>query len=165
MPTPFSWTLGTQIAPAVDRGCLGKTSVAVPRPITPGNRPFRGPAAMMYDGASKDWLINADGRYKSVHPVDQGVVLSVLSRQGSIKSSPTTGSTLHEVEYLGGPELASDVDDRVKRSNPLARYLKSGAVTLKRVDVESSGSRLFVVVYYVNNLVNPNDQQSVQYYH
>ena len=124
-------------------------------------RVFRGPAAMAYDGASRDWPLTPQNNYRSVHPVDQMMALSVLVRKGSIASAPIVGSTLHEIAYLN-EKLEGDVADRVKTSEPAATLLKGGRAAIKQIQVERTRSGFKTVVSYVN-LVTGN-KRDVSYY-
>lgn len=127
-------------------------------------RRYRGPAAMRYEGKTRDWAQNAKGEFRSVHPNDQAMALSVLVRQGSIKSSIATGNTLFEITHLGDPDLKSDVENRIRISNPAKRLLAEGRVQIKRIDIDTSGNRLAVAVYYLNLEVSAKDLQTAKYY-
>lgn len=107
------------------------------------------PVALRYEGVVSDWVIHSGtGAYQAVTPVEQGVVLSLCIRQGHIKSSPSTGNTLHEIEYLDSATLAADIEDRVRRSNPLARYLAEGQVEVSRIEHERGAHGFKVAVYF-----------------
>lgn len=106
------------------------------------------PVALRYEGSTADWSKDHDGNYKAVTPVEQGVALSLCVRQGDIKSSPTTGNTIHEIVYLDKNTLKADIEDRVKRSNPLARLLAEGQAELVRIDHEVTANGLKVAVYF-----------------
>lgn len=109
------------------------------------------PTAIRYEGAVRDWTIyGPTGGYQAVTNVEQGVVLSLCVRQKQIKSSPLTGHTLDEIEYLGGQDLDADVRDRVMRSNPLARLLADKQASVKKIDVQVVSNQLRVAVYFVD---------------
>lgn len=113
--------------------------------------------AMRYEGSVKDWQLDANNNFAAVTPNEQGVVLSVAIKQGSIKSSPTTGSTLHEIVYLGSPNLGADITNRVMLSNPIARLVSDGAVSIDKIDYQIiGGNRLAIAVYFRDLEVDPN---------
>lgn len=106
------------------------------------------PAAMRYEGFTRDWALDAEANYKAVTPVEQAVVLSICVRQGDIKASPTTGSTLQEIVYLGGDDLGADIRDRVLTSNPLARLIADGEAEVVDIRHEEAPSGFKVAVYF-----------------
>jgi hypothetical protein len=123
----------------------------MPTPTIPsGRRPYAA-AGLAYDGKTKDFVINSDGQCVGVHPVDEQMALSLTVRRGSCKSSPELGNTLHEIKYLGGDKLQAEVKSRVLSAYPLSRLVSEGKATVTRVEIKTSGSRLEVATYYVNN--------------
>lgn len=134
---------------AAGAGPAGHAPVAAPSAAAQ----HEGPVAMRYDGATRDWLVE-NGIYRSVHPVDQGVALSMCVRQGDLTSSPTTGNLLHKIDDLSSKDLKSKLEDTVKRSNPLARYLADGSVVIERI--EYSAPPLKVALFYRNTKLDPN---------
>jgi hypothetical protein len=126
---------------------LGPTGVA---PIDTSAQPPRPrqPKALRYEGATADWALDTLGNYKAVTPVEQGIALSLCVRQGSIKSSPTTGNTLHEIVYLGAPDLANDIRNRIMSANPLARLVSEKQAEIVRIDHEIRKQGFVAVVYF-----------------
>lgn len=115
----------------------------------------RTPTATKFDGRTKDYPLDAAGHWEAIHPVDQGVALAHMVRQGTIKSAPTVGHTLREITHLGKPDLKADVTDRIRRAVPLAALLADGSVVIDRIDVETSGGRLLEATYYRNMKQDP----------
>jgi hypothetical protein len=111
------------------------------------------PAAPKYDGPNSDLATDADGRVESVHPIDAGVMLAMSVQKGELVSSPTTGNTLLQVRELATPRQQSEVEAVVKAANPIARYLKDGSITIRRIDSEyrANTGALLVTLYYRNN--------------
>lgn len=114
------------------------------------------PVAIRYEGVTRDWAHDADANYKAVTPVEQGVALALCVKQGDIKSSPTTGNTLHEIEYLGGPDLGADIRDRVLTSNPLARLIADGEAEVTKIDHEEAPNGFKVAVYFKDLTADKN---------
>ena len=119
--------------------------------VTAPNQRSRRPTAIRYEGSIRDWPIyDATGGYQAVTPVEQAVVLSLMVRQGQITSSPTTGHTLFEIETLDETTIEADVNDRVRRANPLARLLRDREAEIKKIDVQTVANQLRVAVYFVD---------------
>lgn len=109
------------------------------------------PTAIRYEGAVRDWPIYAStGGYQAVTPVEQGVVLSLMVRQGQITSSPTTGHTLDQIETLDPETIEADASDRVRRANPLARLVRDGEAAIKKIDVQIVSNQLRVALYFAD---------------
>lgn len=120
--------------------------VSRPRNVSP-------PAAALYDGATRDFTLDADGLYVEEHPTDQKVGLALIVLAGTISGSPNIGSKLREKRYLNTLTIRTEVLYAVKVA--LADLLKAKEITLVRVDVELVGStRLLVRVVYQNLLLN-----------
>lgn len=117
-----------------------------------GRRPYL-PAGLRYDGKTQDWQLDANGQFRGVHWIDEGMALSVLVDAGSIKCSPNTGNRIREkLQYLGTQADAAIVESLIMVAQPLARYVEQGWVTVTRVQSEMVGSRLAYAVYYRNEL-------------
>jgi hypothetical protein len=117
-------------------------------------------AAMRYEGSVKGWELDANNNFAAVTPNEQGVVLSMAVRKGSIMSSPETGNTLHEILYFGSPNIESDITNRVMTSNPIARLVAAGSVSIERILYQVTKKCLKVAVYFKDldvdkNRVNP----------
>jgi hypothetical protein len=106
------------------------------------------PVALRYEGSTSDFPLDANGNYEAVTPVEQGFALALCVKQGDIKSSPTTGNTLHEIVYIDGATIAADIDDRVRRSNPIARFLADGQAEIVRIDHEVGTQGFKAAVYF-----------------
>ena len=112
------------------------------------------PAAPYYDGRAQDWKVDADGRQVSAHPIDSGVQLAMFVQKGEIRSSPSTGNNLLKISDLTGDRRQSEVERIVRESQPIARYLADGSITLTRIDSEyrSGTGALLVEIWYRNNI-------------
>ena len=120
--------------------------VSRPRNVSP-------PAAALYDGATRDFTLDADGLYVEEHPTDQKVGLALIVLAGTLSGSPNIGSKLRAKRYLNPLTIRTEVLYAVKVA--LADLLKAKEITLVRVDVELVGStRLLVRVVYQNLLLN-----------
>lgn len=113
------------------------------------------PRALWFDGATRDYALDADGRYRDLHPVDQKVALALLVELGRVTSAPAIGSTIKSVAP-NAPTTPAAVEAAVRRA--LAPMLRAQEIRLRAVpgttvgiQVESGEhGRLEVAVYYVN---------------
>jgi hypothetical protein len=114
------------------------------------------PAALEYDGQRLDWAVDADGRHKSLHPIDSGVQLAMFVQRGELKSSPSTGNTLLSSTELGTSRQQQEAESIVRTAQPLKRYLEDGSVTILRIETEvrTSTGALLVALYYRNNVTS-----------
>lgn len=83
--------------------------------------------------------------------------MSALPR-GSMKASASTGNTLHEIKYLGGPSMQAQVESAWRAANPLKRLVENGDVTIVRIAYSFKNSRLLSTLYYVNNRTKESRQ-------
>lgn len=105
------------------------------------------PLALHYQPATRDAELLADGRLAADHPVDAWMDLALSIRRGSLKSSPSVGHTLHEIEYLDS-RLEADVRSRVAAA--CAARVAAGDVRIDRVQAQRSGTGYVALVDYTN---------------
>lgn len=117
------------------------------------------PAAPMYDGLTRDHAVDADGRSKTIHPIDAGVQMAMFVQRGELSSSPTTGNTLLQMRELATDRQQAEVERIVRAANPIARYLKDGSITIRRIDSEfrAQTGALLVALYYHNNVTDRDE--------
>jgi hypothetical protein len=119
--------------------------------------PVRISTALRYEGASRDWPVDANGQYQRVHWVDQAFALGCLIRKGAIKSDPSIGNTLFEIKYLGGDNLAAEIEDRMRTATPVQSLLRDGSASIYKIDHSwNRQGQLRVGIYYRNLVVDPN---------
>ena len=104
--------------------------------------------AMRYEGSTRDWELDEQSNFVGVTPNEQAVVLALCVKRGSIKSSPDTGNTLHEIKYLGAANLAADITNRVMSANPIARLVDSKSISIVKIEHQVTKSGLKVAVYF-----------------
>lgn len=111
------------------------------------------PAAILYDGATRDFPRDTAGLYVEEHPTDQKVGLALIVVAGSLSGSPNVGSKLRTKRYLNPLTIRTEILYAVRVA--LADMLKAKEIALVRVDVElPDSSRLLVRVVYENLLLN-----------
>lgn len=119
------------------------------RPALPsGRRPYL--AVPYYDGRTRDTVLDQYGVHRGVHPTDSGMAMSLMVRQGSIKSDPSIGSKLRDISDLGAPNLAEQIRVCVESALPLSRLVSEGKARIERIDFKVERSKLAVWVYYTN---------------
>lgn len=117
--------------------------VAPPRNVTL-------PAAIAFDGASGDYLLDENGLYQALHPVSQRVVLKLLVKFGSIASSPTTGSKFNKIARGTPAQREAQAKQIVK--DTLKDDIAAGDIKLERVDVDTSSPGATLTAIYFRNL-------------
>jgi hypothetical protein len=121
-------------------------------PILPSGRRPSKPAGLHYDGKTRDFTVNSSGQLNGVHPVDEGMAMSIMVPRGSIKAAPNTGNDLHKIEYLGTPNLDEQVRACVYNAQPLKRFLEEDKIEIRTIVSTVKDSRLSVSISYVNKL-------------
>ena len=134
---------------ALGFGPAGFDPVVVSAPRTE----FRAPAAQEFDGATRDFPRDATGNFRALHPIDQGVALSLLTKRGSIKSAPEIGNTLHEISPVTASRVEQQVHVRVNDAFPLRDYLAADSVETIRIEYDISIRGRLAVAYTYRNLL------------
>lgn len=124
----------------------GSAGFNSPAPGTPAIQ--APPVALRFEGAVKNWVLDANGNYRSVTSTEQGMIISIAFSQGKIKSSTKTGNTLHEIKYLGAKSLRADVENRVRNSNPAKRLVAAGKAVITGIVIDVSTGRLVVEMFF-----------------
>lgn len=132
-----------------------------PPATAPAPRRVSLPRALLFDGATRTYLSDVEGRLLDVHPVDHEVALAILVELGTITSAPSTGSTLRKVKHLGGPTLRTEVAERVRTA--VSRALKARDILELGLTVETpSPWALFVRFEYVNLRLADSPKRTVE---
>lgn len=130
-------------------GPAGFDPPAEPAPL----RRAEPPRALLFDGATRDFPRDADGRYRDIHPVDQEVALALLVELGAVGPAPATGSTLRAIPHAGGPTLKADVRNRIHLA--LARPLAAKDIEEIAITVTTPRPGAIRVIYDYLNLRAP----------
>lgn len=109
------------------------------------------PEAAQYDGASKDFLLDDDGRYLPTTSATQGAMLSVVAYR--LKQ-------LRAIRPVPGPGLQKQVEDQVNQA--LADRVRAGQIRIDKVTANTSGNAAIVVLVDFTDLAaNAADQAQV----
>lgn len=118
-------------------------------PVVPPNAPrdVRPPAALLFDGETRDFPLDANGFYSEVHPVDQKVELALCISREAIAAAPEIGNKLRTIQ-----RVKSTVAETLARNyirEVLADLLASKAIRIENIELDVSvpGRLLFAVTY------------------
>jgi hypothetical protein len=103
-----------------------------------------------YKPRTRDFA-GTDGKWASLHWVDQQVELALLIRKGYLRSAPEVGHTFFEIRRLTPTTIQADVEDRVRLA--LVRLLSRTppAVQVVRVLTDvATKPQLRIAVDYIN---------------
>jgi hypothetical protein len=103
-----------------------------------------------FDAGLKDFPLDEDGHYISVHPVDQAVNLALGVQDGKVASVSGLGNALKAIVYAGGPRLQNEVTTAVR--NALRKLLNAGDIELGPITVEPVAFGGFLVAVEWRNL-------------
>lgn len=107
------------------------------------------PAALGFDGQTKDFMLDARGRYVGEHPVDAKVFLIVRTALRSMRSAPMTGQTLTEMQYIEPLTIQSLTENKL--TTALAAVVAAGEIQIHSIDVDTSvPGRLAARLNYTN---------------
>lgn len=125
----------------------------IPAPTSP-NLPGQAPVALRFDGATQDYLLDANGYYLGIDPVDQMVALALIPRQGTLGSVPELGATFWKIKRLG-PSTVTDATNAANAA--LASLVQSGQIAVLSIQVQvvRKPGRLLIAVTYKNLTKRP----------
>lgn len=107
------------------------------------------PGALSFNGETRDFDVDAAGRYAPRHWVDAAVWFQIRTRLGSIRSAPDLGNGVRNLKYIDRVKTPKIVQDRVLSS--LSKLLARGLIRIKRIVVDlSHRGRILYQVDYVN---------------
>lgn len=119
------------------------------------------PAATQFDGATRDFLTDANGRYLPTTPTAQKVALALMVELGSLAHAPDVGHTLRSIRNPKAPDTQTRVEDAVRRA--LAQPLADGEIKIDTITYEApTGSALLVEVAYFDLTVPTTDPRRRQ---
>ncbi|MGN6107662.1 MAG: hypothetical protein ACTHU0_21310 [Kofleriaceae bacterium] len=117
------------------------------------------PVALYFNPTTRDFRIDDEGRYLSMHPVDQAVALAVFHALGAIPAAADVGSIVRRIQYAGGPRLVAEVTDSIRQA--VVDLAKAGDVREERIEVKTGGFGGVSVLYVYTNLRTKKTGQEV----
>lgn len=129
-------------------------------PVVPPDAPrnVRPPAALRLDGASRDYVLDDDGFYAELHPVDQKVALALLVSRGAIAAVPGLGNKLRTIRRVSAAVAETLTRQYIREA--LADLIRGKSIEVESVVVDTSvaGRLLFSVAYKNLELERDNNR-------
>lgn len=118
-------------------------------PVIPPSAPRNvyPPAALRFDGQTRDFPLNANGFYENSHPVDQEVSLALCVSRGAIASASNVGNKLRTISRVS-PTVAETLA-RTYINEGLAPLVAAKSIQVDNITIDTSvpGRLLFAVTY------------------
>lgn len=107
------------------------------------------PAALAFDGATRNFKLDDRGRYVEAHPVDAKVFLILRTELSSIRSAAGTGQGVRSIRYIDKKTIKASVTNRVNTA--LSKVVAAREIRIDSVDVDTSvRAGIVFAVNYVN---------------
>jgi len=116
------------------------------------------PVAAYYDGASRRFSFDDDGRIVGIHPVDQGVALALLVAYGRMTSAPTAGNKVRRIRFAGGPRLETEVQTYCREA--VQRWVDAGDIRELSIVVKIPIPGSLIVEYSYVRLKDSGNRKS-----
>jgi hypothetical protein len=97
------------------------------------------PAATFVDLGVRDHLLDSDGNWREMDPVDQAMQLAFLIRRGTLRSAPEIGHTFRDLTRVS-PNAATLQEEgrrRAKLAQPAKDMIDAGFAEITLVTVRS----------------------------
>ena len=120
------------------------------------------PRAIQFDATSRNFLLDATGRYIDQDPTDARVDLAMLFLLGRLKAAPQIGWSIDKIRDFASEGAKADADRRARAA--LAPLINSGAITYKGLLYDPHQSGPAAAVLYINNSVSPRPQTPTALY-
>lgn len=115
------------------------------------------PVAARFDGATRSFLRDDDGRQLATHPVDQGVALALLTEYGKMTAAPGSGTRIKTIKYAGGPRLVSEVESYCREA--VKRWIDAGDIREVSIVVTVPRRGSLAVEYNYDRLKDAGDRR------
>jgi hypothetical protein len=117
-------------------------------------------AAYLVDGATRDFVRDADGKFVGQHPVDAKVWHRLRIFAGSVRSAPATGQSIGGA-WIDNKTIDAFVRDQVTQT--LADMVAAGDITVRAITVDTAvrGRVMFQCDYVNNRTGSPGSFRSV----
>jgi hypothetical protein len=128
---------------------LDTQTPTAPRNVTP-------PAALAFNGITKDFSLDANGLYESAHPVDSRFFNVMRIAANSIRSAQDVGHTVGSIAYIDKRTVQASVENRVRVA--AADMVNAGLVRIRDIELDTSvRGRIAYAVHYVNLVTQRKD--------
>ena len=131
-------------------------------PSTPNDATY--PAALRYDGYTKNWLFDDANRMRAITPVAQKMAIGLCFRKGSIKGAPQVGNTYYQIQYVDADNLALDIEQRTRSAVPVAQCLADREAEIIRIEhwVNRTTGQLIIAVDFYDLIADPERSQAIR---
>jgi hypothetical protein len=122
------------------------------------------PVATLVDLGLRDHLLDDDGFWREMDPVDQAMQLAYLIRRGTLRSAPEIGHTFRELTRFSpnDPKLQEEGRRRARLAQPAQDMLSSGFARIVGTNVRSpKRGELSVEIVYQNLRIDPSDPRTI----
>lgn len=135
----------------------------MPASLPSGRKPYL-PAALYYDGRTRDFLLDSNGQYRGIHPSDEGMAMSFSMRKGDCSAAPDVGNTLYEITYITADDIDAQIETHVRNAYPCSRLIAEGKVRIDSIvhETRPESNGLAVVVNYTN--LDTSQRESASWY-
>ncbi len=117
------------------------------------------PAALLLDVSTRRHVLQADGTFQALHPVDAAVINALFIARGKLRLAPGLGNRFREIRSPYDPRAQAVATDMVREA--LADEIRAGLVTVVQVRVEArSANAIEIAVDYFNERLLPREQQT-----
>ncbi len=93
------------------------------------------PVALAFDGLTRDFRLDANGRYVSAHPVDTKVFHRLRILAGSMRSAPATGNGIGG-KWIDSKTIEATVRDQIRIA--LEDMISAGEIEDRGVELDLS---------------------------
>ena len=93
---------------------LGAGPAGLDLPASTDERQAATPTALKLNGETRDFSLDANGRFVTTHPIDAKLFNRLRIRGGSMRSAPLTGNGVASGGYIDSKTIESQVRDEVR---------------------------------------------------
>lgn len=128
---------------------LGAGPAGMDLPASTEQRAAARPTALAFDGLTRNFILDENGRYKAAHPIDAKYFQRLRTAAGSIRSAPNTGQGVGSLQYIDPRTIDSFVRDQVNLVSE--DMIAAREITVHNIEVDRSvPGRVQFLVDYTN---------------
>lgn len=121
-------------------------------PVTTERRDAKTPQALVLDGATRNFVVNADGRFAATHWVDAKLFNRLRIRKGSVRSAPELGNDIANLDYIDPVTIEAYVRDKVRLATE--DMIAAGEIAERSLELDLSVRGRVAYAYNYTNLLN-----------
>lgn len=118
------------------------------------------PRSILLDGATRDFTLDAKGRYVDLHPVDQKVALALLVAKGKLAADSSQGQALASVTF--GTDVVNKTTTTVREA--VADIVAANEISIIAIEVDAKADvgAIFVAFSYLNLITQKTGDQTIR---